>query len=323
MLLKKTLVFLMLILIACTCFACKCEHNWSTANCTTPQKCILCGITEGTPLGHNWVYATCTAPKTCSTCGSTEGVPLDHRWNEATCTTPKSCRMCGYIAQDAIGHTWKEATCTEPSICLNCGKTAGNPTGHTVEDWILEKESTCAERGLESGNCIICNEIIEHDIPRKEHTPGDWEITEKATEYSEGTRTLYCSVCGNAYRTETYSLSSHELETIYISKCKIIPYDDLARYPSKYDGEYVKFYGKVVQVCSEATSSLYYSTYRVATSGNYNNVVYIYVDNYNSGHRILEDDWITFYGQFDGLYTYTTVMGASITIPSIKVEYIS
>ncbi len=37
---------------------------------------------------------------------------------------------------------------------------------------------------------------------------------------------------------------------------------------------------------------------------------------------ILEDDKITFYGTYGGLYTYTTVLGDSLTIPSIYVEYL-
>ena len=103
-------------------------------------------------------------------------------------------------------------------------------------------------------------------------------------------------------------------------KSAIIGYDELARNPESYKNEYVFFSGKVVQVCSEASSPLYYSTYRVATSGSYNNIVLLYVNNYGSGSRILEDDTISFYGKYDGLYTYKTVMGASVTIPSIKAE---
>lgn len=109
---------------------------------------------------------------------------------------------------------------------------------------------------------------------------------------------------------------------VYKDGCQSISYDNLSRTPDVYEGTDVKFTGRVLQVCSEATSAEYYSTYRVATSGRYDNVVMIYVDNYGSGTRILEDDWITFYGSYGGLYTYTTVLGASVTIPKIYVEYL-
>ena len=121
---------------------------------------------------------------------------------------------------------------------------------------------------------------------------------------------------------QKYSLSDYEIKQYYEKEYKSISYNNLARYPDDYEGEKVKFSGRVVQVCSEATSALYYSTYRVAVNGNYNSVVYLCVDNYGSGRRILEDDWITFYGEYDGLYTYTTVMGASVTIPKIIADYI-
>lgn len=38
--------------------------------------------------------------------------------------------------------------------------------------------------------------------------------------------------------------------------------------------------------------------------------------------RILEDDIVTMYGISSGLCTYTSVMGAEITIPSMLAEYI-
>lgn len=131
-----------------------------------------------------------------------------------------------------------------------------------------------------------------------------------------------CTVCGTEVSRESFTLTPEELEQLYKDGCQSISYDSLSRTPDVYEGTDVKFTGRVLQVCSEATSAEYYSTYRVATSGRYDNVVMIYVDNYGSGTRILEDDWITFYGSYGGLYTYTTVLGASVTIPKIYVEYL-
>ena len=37
--------------------------------------------------------------------------------------------------------------------------------------------------------------------------------------------------------------------------------------------------------------------------------------------RVLEDDYITFYGTYDGIYTYTAVRGNSISIPSVTAKY--
>ena len=62
---------------------------------------------------------------------------------------------------------------------------------------------------------------------------------------------------------------------------------------------------------------------RVATSNHYDDVVLLKVNNYGTNARILEDDYITVYGEYTGLYTYKTVMGSTMTIPSVKGRYIT
>jgi len=41
----------------------------------------------------------------------------------------------------------------------------------------------------------------------------------------------------------------------------------------------------------------------------------------DSGSRILEDDIVTFYGTYGGLYSYESVMGATITVPLVLAQY--
>ena len=130
-----------------------------------------------------------------------------------------------------------------------------------------------------------------------------------------------CTVCGEELEREKYELSDEQKKDAYKKACKTIAYDSLARSPDTYEGELVKFSGYVLQV-QDASSWLEYSVYRVATSGRYDNVVIVLVDNYGSGTRILEDDYITFYGEYTGLYTYKSVLGASITIPKINAQYV-
>lgn len=112
----------------------------------------------------------------------------------------------------------------------------------------------------------------------------------------------------------------------YKATCKSVSYDSLARDPEKYKGKLVKFYGRVVQV-QESDSILYYSVYRINVGndgyGYYDDTVYVTYDSSKSSSRILEDDMVTFYGEYKGLTTYETVMGASITIPHVHAEYIT
>ncbi|MBR0373432.1 MAG: hypothetical protein IJH91_02755 [Mogibacterium sp.] len=244
-----------------------------------------------------------------------------HTWKEATCTEPKTCTECDETEGEPLGHDWVEATCTTPKTCSRCGATEGQALGHSVVDWEVTKEATCAEKGTKSGKCTVCGQTVEENIPMVDHIPGDWEVTKAPTRDSEGMRARKCTVCGATVESETFSLSEEELKALYISECQSISYDKLERSPGDHEGKKIKFSGYVVQVCSEASSAEYYSTYRVATSGRYDNVIYVRIDNYGKGSRILEDDYITLYGTYDGLYTYTTVRGDSLSIPQMTAEY--
>ena len=46
-------------------------HAWQAADCTTPETCTRCGITEGEALGHHWEAEACTTKITCRNCGQT------------------------------------------------------------------------------------------------------------------------------------------------------------------------------------------------------------------------------------------------------------
>lgn len=108
----------------------------------------------------------------------------------------------------------------------------------------------------------------------------------------------------------------------YKKKCKTISYKKLARTPDKYEGKKYKFTGKIIQVME----SDYYTCYRIdVTKGKYgfwDDTVYVEYWG-NSDKRFLEDDIVTFYGESEGLYTYESVLGSSITIPSIDAKYIT
>ena len=90
-------------------------------------------------------------------------------------------------------------------------------------------------------------------------------------------------------------------------------YTSIMRYPSLYNGETISIYGRVLQV--QTGWSGY--TLRVATRGRWDNVFYV---TGNSNISIIEGDYITVYGTCTGTKTYTTILGGSITIPSMKIE---
>ena len=345
---KKRIIIPMLFVLCLLLAGCSHTHTWQAASCSSPKICPECGETEGealghkwidatcmdaqvcevclntlgSPLGHNWIEATCTNAQFCERCNATEGDPLEHNFSEATCTAAMKCVDCGLAEGQPIPHTWQAATCAVPETCISCGATQGEALGHTFDTWELVENATCAVPGKESSICTVCGEPGERKTELAEHTEGKLTVDVAATPTTEGTKVKKCTECDAVLHEEKYNLSDSEKKKYYDTEYATISYDKLSRNPQDYKGKKVKFSGKVLQVCSEATSSLYYSTYRVATSGSSKNVVYICVDNYGSGSRILEDDRVTFYGTFDGLYTYETVLGASVTIPKIIVDYI-
>lgn len=97
-----------------------------------------------------------------------------------------------------------------------------------------------------------------------------------------------------------------------------IQYDGAMRYPDAYKGDHVSFSGKVLQVMSDSTTT----TYRISSRGNYDDVVYVTINNTNILTPVIEDDRVTVYGIHDGNETYTAVWGNAITIPKVKAERI-
>ncbi len=97
-----------------------------------------------------------------------------------------------------------------------------------------------------------------------------------------------------------------------------ITFDQLARTPDTYDGEKVKFSGKVIQVIEGD----YETDLRIAIGGDYDCVILVYYYASIVDSRVLEDDWITIYGVSEGLYTYESTLGGNITVPLIKVDKI-
>lgn len=254
---------------------------------------------------HQWAPATCKVPKTCTVCGATEGALADH-----------------------VPGTWqvvKEATCQEKgeesTKCTVCGEELKRPIDklpHEVPEWKTVKKATCTEEGEEKGVCSVCGAEVTRAISKIPHTPKDWVIEKKATYSEPGVRVKKCKICGDVVETESYSLTSEEKVKWLKNNCKGGLYSKIARDPDQYKGEYVKFSGKVVQICSEARSADDVSTYRIATKSGYDNVILASVDTFGKS-RILEDDKITVYGISDGLYTYTTVLGSTVTIPMVYV----
>lgn len=97
-----------------------------------------------------------------------------------------------------------------------------------------------------------------------------------------------------------------------------ITYEQLARTPDDFEGEKVKFSGKVVQVM-EGGSDI---QIRLAVNDSYDTIVYGSYSPDTVSSRVLEDDHVTIYGTSVGTISYKSTMGGTITIPGVLIEKI-
>ncbi len=109
----------------------------------------------------------------------------------------------------------------------------------------------------------------------------------------------------------------------YKDKCKEYNYKEIFRNSSNYDGKYATFTGEVIQV----QESYGYYLIRINVTkdkyGYYDDTMLAYIPVTYFEGRILEEDILTIYGQLNGLETYESIFGESITIPRIVVEYVT
>ena len=111
-----------------------------------------------------------------------------------------------------------------------------------------------------------------------------------------------------------------EKKANYAAECETVVYNDVARNPDAYTGHKVQISGQVVQV-SEDLLNLFNTntvTLRIETSGGTWMVNYQRTEGES---RILEGDHITCYGECKGVETYISVLGSTVTVPSMRLKY--
>jgi len=108
----------------------------------------------------------------------------------------------------------------------------------------------------------------------------------------------------------------------YASVCERVDYENVSRSPYAYEDRDVYFQGEIIQVSEATTTNAVRYTLRVAQNGSYDQIWYVeYIQNVNDD-RLLNGDKVLVYGECTGVTTYTSVLGESITIPSIDAQYI-
>ena len=103
---------------------------------------------------------------------------------------------------------------------------------------------------------------------------------------------------------------------VYLS----LDYTAISRNPSSYTGNHYTFTGKVLQVLEQEYSDYTLVNLRIATKGNADNAVFVTYRRPKDSDRVLEGDSVTVYGECQGLYSYESVMGSTITLPYFEAD---
>lgn len=122
----------------------------------------------------------------------------------------------------------------------------------------------------------------------------------------------------NKIQEKLKDLKEKEKIISYKNQAKSIKYSSLLRTPDKYMDEIVVFKGQVMQKITpnEFLVNTHYEPYLDYFSGD---TIYIVT---NKKLPIIEDDIIKIYGEFKGLYSYTTIAGVENEVPHINAEII-
>lgn len=110
-------------------------------------------------------------------------------------------------------------------------------------------------------------------------------------------------------------LSETSSQTFNESDYEAADYETLARNPQDHIGDKVKLSGSVIQVVEDEDDNSIILL--VAIDDSYDDVVLAVYTPSEDESRILEDDNVTMYGTMGDLVSYTTVLGAEKSVPSL------
>ena len=107
----------------------------------------------------------------------------------------------------------------------------------------------------------------------------------------------------------------------YIKSAQHISFQALSRNPDNYKGKIVTFSGKVVQV-QESGNDVVMRINVTQKQYGWDDTVWVNYTKVSKEGRILENDIITFWGQYKGIREYEAVMGNTISVPEITAKYV-
>ena len=175
------------------------------------------------------------------------------------------------------------------------------------------------ERGL---NRCSSKDEIQTKLNNIQTTYSD-EIAKLKAKKKEEEREVAQAVAKEESRKQAEIDKKKRSEKEYKASCQTMAYSDLARNPDKYKGTALKFTGQIVQVHEPTFGNTV--TLRInVTKTNYDlytDTIYATVSIPDGSNRLLEKDIVTIYGDCDGMYSYTSVLHAKVSLPKIDIRY--
>lgn len=90
-------------------------------------------------------------------------------------------------------------------------------------------------------------------------------------------------------------------------------FDQFDRNAKAYEGKKIRFVGEVIQVVERSSGN---NVYRIAVDSDYDCIFYVEYKLPRGTSRILDGDVVQLTGEYYGLFTYSTTMGSSVTVPA-------
>ena len=112
-------------------------------------------------------------------------------------------------------------------------------------------------------------------------------------------------------------------EDAYKQSCMQYDYREISRYPSDYEGEDAYFRGYVRQVLEDGNDVQLLVDVTENDYGWDDSIIVWYTRQSADEARILEEDIVELWGELEGLYTYESLIGESITVPCMTAKYVS
>lgn len=187
---------------------------------------------------------------------------------------------------------------------------------------VVESISASYSGSTEAGTEINDNSSFTVTVQYEDGTTekvSDWQVVEPATLAAGQTSTVTIK-----YKDKTTDVNvacTTIDEASFKASCQNIAYEELARNGDNYIGTPITFRGQIIQVMEGDGFTAYRINVTQDSYGFWDDTMYVEYTVKEGESRFLEDDIVTVYGTCMGLYTYETVMGANVTIPSAIAEF--